>query len=100
MKSPWTKTMKFKTTKHIHQYHVGKLGKHKIWKCKLPGCNHYLMHEFMPNKICLCNVCGNPFVISKRHLRNNHPRCDSCVVHKVVPESAVEGIGKLLGDLE
>lgn len=72
--------------KHIHQYQADKLGKHKIWKCVLVGCTHYLMNQFMPNKLCLCNVCGNPFVIGKRHLRNEHPRCDSCVVHKVKPE--------------
>ena len=75
-----------KTTKHIHQYRSGKLGKQKIWKCKLIGCTHYLLHQFMENKLCICNKCGQPFIIAKRHLRNEHPRCDNCVVHKVKPE--------------
>lgn len=84
--------------KHIHQYHSGRLGKHKIWKCKLPGCTHYLMNSFMPNKLCLCNVCGDPFLITKRSLRNEHPRCDKCVRHKAVNPETVAAIGKLLGD--
>lgn len=66
--------------KHIHQYK--KIKKSKIFKCRLPGCSHYLTYDMVENAVSLCNRCDQPFIMSKKAMKLTNPHCEDCTVKK------------------
>lgn len=66
--------------KHIHKYRRTTLGRSTIYKCVLPGCTHFIQRALVDGKISLCWRCPNPFVITKKTLKNcpAKPHCEDC----------------------
>lgn len=66
--------------KHIHKYRRAKLGKSVIYKCAISGCTHYILKDLIEGRISVCWRCPNPFVITKKTLKNcpAMPHCDNC----------------------
>jgi len=86
-----------KKEEHIHKYRKDVLGKdYEIYRCVLPGCNHYISSQLIRGKFSICWRCGEPFVIKIKHAK---PHCDDCVAKKkpIVTESFVL---KILGGSE
>lgn len=67
-----------KTKTHVH-----KLTKHKydtgveVYFCTL-NCNFKIEVPFALGKEVLCNICNEPFTLSKRDLRSKEPHCRNC----------------------
>lgn len=49
-----------------------------IFKCVLPGCQHYLNDRFIIGKISLCWRCNQPFLIDKQLKELKKPHCHDC----------------------
>ena len=67
--------------KHIHKYRRMTQGSrgHRIYKCQVPGCTHYIDVKLAEGRISLCNRCNEPFVIDKRSMKQAKPHCNDCV---------------------
>lgn len=71
------------------QKHTHKLRRHKyksgefVFFCILPDCHFKISSAFALGKRCLCNLCGNEFIITEYTLRLVKPHCDACSKQKV-----------------
>lgn len=63
--------------------HIHKLTKHKydtgveVYFCTL-NCPFKIEVPFALGKVTICNICGEPFSLSKRDLRLKEPHCHNC----------------------
>lgn len=81
-----------KTPNHLHRYkkvNLGQNGKeYLVYRCMKPACNHYLPVHLTEGKLCECNRCGSPMVISKFTLQGSssraltRPHCVDCTKSK------------------
>lgn len=82
-----------KSANHIHRYKKIDLSRDKnkpylVYQCIKPNCSHYLPIAQSLNKVCECNVCFNPMIISQVTLTRSgggpmaKPRCDECIKRK------------------
>lgn len=77
---------------HIHRYrriNIGRDGKeYWVMQCALPKCTHYqpmvtkLSCPSLVDKECICNRCGNPFILDRRAIRMEKPCCIGCAKRK------------------
>jgi|GEM_PF-3609558 len=92
-------------TEHIHRYKKVDLSRDKdkpypVYKCVKPVCSHYMPMDLAEGKLCECNKCGEPMVISKITLRGNggkpmtRPHCLQCIKRKKVEN--VDAINEFL----
>ena len=80
---------------HLHKYKRIDLGnKFMVYKCTRPGCNHYVPVKLSEGKLCECNRCNNPMVISKVTMDLARPHCIDCTKRK--KEIPVEAITDFL----
>lgn len=64
---------------HLHKYKRKKLGKdYLVYICIVPGCNHYIPVILAENKLCACNRCGKPMILTKKALTLAKPHCEEC----------------------
>jgi hypothetical protein len=78
-----------KVPNHLHKYKkldIGSNGKkYIVYRCMKPVCNHYIPIEFSEGKLCECNRCGEPMVITKATLVHSggkpmaKPHCTNCI---------------------
>lgn len=69
---------------HLHRYEriiIGNSG-YKVYKCTVPGCTHYVSMALAPGRICQCNRCGEPMVMTKYAMKLAKPHCDNCIEKK------------------
>ena len=77
---------------HLHKYKkvdIGSDGKEfLVYKCMKPACSHYIRLELVEGKLCECNRCGEPMIITKATLTHSsgkpmaRPHCGNCVKRK------------------
>jgi len=69
---------------HLHEYRKQKLGNkgYLIFKCTVPGCNHYVPLNLALGRLCKCNRCGEAMVIGQYAKRLARPHCDDCIKGK------------------
>lgn len=69
---------------HLHKYArkiIGNKG-YKVYKCTVPGCTHYVRMILASGRICQCNRCGEPMVMTKYAMTLAKPHCDDCIKKK------------------
>ena len=90
-----------KTRDHdIHQYIRVKWGAKEtiVYRCQKPGCNHYVLPEFLPGKLAECPVCHKPFEVNLEISRLRRPHCSECKLRvfskKQLAERVPESVAK------
>lgn len=68
---------------HFHEYLKTKIGKdYVVYKCRLPGCSHYISPILVVGRLAQCPICGNVYTITRVMVRNGHmmrlPHCNKC----------------------
>jgi hypothetical protein len=82
-----------KAPNHLHRYKKVNLSRkpgHEflVYKCTKPACPHYIRLELVEGKLCECNRCGDPMIITRETLIHSSgkpmakPHCNNCVVRK------------------
>jgi hypothetical protein len=81
-----------KVANHLHRYRKVDLGRNGnsflVYKCTKPACSHYVRMELAEGKLCECNRCGDPMIITKGVLRHSgnkpmaKPHCPKCIKRK------------------
>ena len=81
--------MASKVANHLHRYKKVNLsrngGEFLVYRCMKPACSHYVRLDFAEGKLCECNKCGEPMIITKAILRHSggkpmtKPHCGDCV---------------------
>jgi len=68
-----------KKEKHLHKLreHVHKSGT-RMYFCTLPSCYFKIEADLALGKESLCNVCGEPFILNIRQIKNKEPHCPDC----------------------
>lgn len=80
---------------HLHKYKRVDLGnKYLVFKCMVPSCSHYVPLKLAEGKLCECNRCGNPMVITKANVDLARPHCIDCTKRK--KEIPVEAVAEFL----
>lgn len=86
--------MSNKAANHLHLYKKVNLTRKKgkepylVYRCTKPLCPHYLPLDLAEGKMCECNVCGEPMVITRETLTHSsgnpmaRPRCTNCIKRK------------------
>jgi hypothetical protein len=91
---------------HLHRYkkvNLGQNGKdYFVYKCMKPVCSHYLPLNLAEGKMCECNRCGEPMIISKATLNGSSnrpmtkPHCVGCIKRRKVNTEEVDAIAAFL----
>ena len=99
--------MSNRVANHLHRYkkvNIGSTGKeYLVYRCMKPACSHYIRMELAEGKLCECNRCGEPMIITKDTLTHSNggkpmarPHCQGCV--KSRKQSDVAAIASFLAD--
>jgi hypothetical protein len=78
---------------HLHRYKkvdIARKGDKEflVYKCTKPICSHYIRMDLVEGKMCECNRCGEPMIITKETLTHSSgkpmskPHCGNCVKRK------------------
>ena len=91
---------------HLHRYKKVNLSRdgqpYIIYKCVKPTCSHYVPISLAEGKLCECNKCGEPMLITKHTLHGSSnrplqkPHCSNCVVRKKEKQEDVAAIAEFL----
>lgn len=82
-----------KVANHLHLYKKVNLSRKKdepffVYKCMKPACTHYIRIDLSEGKLCECNVCHEPMIITRETLTHSggrpmaKPRCTGCIKRK------------------
>ena len=85
--------MASKVANHLHRYKKQNLSatagkEYLVYKCVKPACSHYLPMNLAEGKLCECNRCGEPMIITKATLTHSgnkpmaKPHCQGCIKRK------------------
>ncbi len=83
--------MSKKVANHLHRYkkvNLRKEGEYIVYKCQKPACSHYVPVHLAEGKLCECNRCFEPMIITKLQLTGSSgkamakPHCSNCVERK------------------
>lgn len=83
----------------IHQYMRIKGKNSVMYRCMLPGCSHYIMGQFIVNKIALCPYCGENFLVTYDLARRKRVHCADCMKSKK-DKIKVEEVTNFLDELK
>jgi len=69
---------------HLHKYERRTLGNngYKIYHCSLPGCSHYINVKLALGKLCVCNRCSEPMIMTRNAITLAKPHHDECIRRK------------------
>jgi hypothetical protein len=92
--------------KHLHRYKKVDLSRngdkpYLVYKCIKPACSHYVPINLAEGKLCECNKCGEPMLITKATLIHSSnkpmakPHCADCIVRKNAKD--VAAIAEFIG---
>lgn len=86
---------------HVHKYKKVVLGKnYTVYKCVLPGCDHYISVALALGKIAECWRCGSPFTITADIIRKGRvvakPHCKPCTKSKKEKTEIIEKLLEML----
>jgi len=77
-----------KAANHIHRYKKVDIGSEKeylVYRCMKPACSHYIPIHLSEGKMCECNRCFEPMIITKATLSASgkkpmtRPHCGNCI---------------------
>lgn len=97
--------MPSKVANHLHRYQKKNLsveGEYFVYRCTKPACSHYISIRLAEGKLCECNRCGEPMVITKAVLNGSSgkpmakPHCPSCTESKKIRKEDVAAIDAFL----
>lgn len=98
--------MSKKLANHLHKYKKFDIGgankEYLIYRCMHPACSHYIPIAQSEGKLCECNRCGEPMIISKVTLNGSNggpmakPHCPDCTERKKVKNEDVAAIAAFL----
>lgn len=81
--------MASRVANHLHRYKKMDIGRNgnsfPVYKCVKPACSHYVRVDLAEGKICECNKCGEPMLLTKAVLTHSgkkpmtKPHCSSCI---------------------
>jgi hypothetical protein len=80
-----------KPANHLHKYkkvNLSETGEYLVYKCMKPACSHYVPIKLSEGKLCECNRCGEPMIITKSVLTHSNnkpmarPHCTGCIKRK------------------
>jgi hypothetical protein len=84
--------MPSRVANHLHKYKKVNIGsdgnEFLVYKCMKPACSHYIRIDLSEGKLCECNKCGEPMILSKEILTHSggkpmaKPHCPNCVRRK------------------
>lgn len=84
---------------HLHKYKRVKLSKKfTVYKCMKPACTHYVDVKLAEGKLCECNRCGSPMILTKSVADLARPHCIDCTKRK--KEIPVADIAEFLAKTE
>lgn len=86
-----------KVANHLHRYEKVNIGSEKkffVFKCMRPACSHYIPMKLAFNKLCECNRCKEPMIMTKEAMQLRKPHCANCVKRKASKD--VEAISQFL----
>lgn len=99
--------MPSKVANHIHRYKKVNIGSDHndffVYKCMKPACSHYIRIDLAEGKLCECNKCGEPMILSKAVLTHSggkpmtKPHCGDCVKRRKSKD--VEAIAEFLKEV-
>lgn len=99
--------MTSRVANHIHRYKKKDISSGKgyfVYKCMKPTCSHYVPIHLAENRLCECNRCHEPFLLSKELLYGSGgsnpllPHCGDCTKKRKVTN--VEATNAVLEFLE
>jgi hypothetical protein len=83
---------------HIHRYKRVDIGSFNktflVFRCTLPTCTHYVPLNMAEGKLCECNRCFKPMLITRAALYLALPHCAACTKRKDAKD--VEAISEFL----
>lgn len=96
-----------KPANHLHKYKKVDLSREKdspylVYKCTKPACSHYIPLHLSEGKLCECNRCAEPMIITKQVLTGSsgrpmtNPHCPNCIKRKKGTEADVAAISEFL----
>ena len=81
-----------KAANHLHRYKKVDIGRNgntfEVYKCMKPACTHYIRIDLAEGKLCECNRCGEPMIITRETLSKSSgrpmskPHCGNCIKRK------------------
>jgi hypothetical protein len=94
-----------KADNHLHKYRKVDLSndpdkEYIVYKCIKPTCSHYIPIHLAEGKLCECNRCGEPMLITRKTLHGSSnkpmgkPHCNNCIVRKDTKD--VEALAEFL----
>lgn len=95
---------------HLHRYRKVNLSRTKgkeylVYQCIKPACSHYIPLQLAIGKLCECNRCGSPMLITKVQLNSSgggpmaRPHCTDCIDRKgKLDDTAISAISDFLGE--
>lgn len=97
--------MSNKVANHLHRYkkvNIAGFGRppYYVYKCMKPACSHYIRLDLAEGKLCECNKCGEPMIVSRVVLTHSsgrpmtNPHCTNCIKRKRTTD--VEAINDFL----
>jgi hypothetical protein len=97
---------KQKVANHLHKYKKVDLARdgepYLVYKCMKPACSHYVPLHLAEGKLCECNRCGEPMIITKATLHGSSnkpmakPHCPNCIERKKEKLEDVAAISEFL----
>lgn len=77
-----------KKNEHTHQYQRVELGKKGfiVYKCRKPGCTHYIQEGLAVDRMTECCDCHEVFTITQDHINKKRIRlrCRNCIDARVL----------------
>lgn len=71
---------------HLHKYKKVNIGRNGndflVFKCQRPACQHYIRVDLAEGKLCECNRCAEPMILTKAAMVLTKPHCTNCVKRK------------------
>lgn len=84
---------------HLHKYKRKDLGKgYMVYMCTEPSCTHYIRVDLAEGKLCKCNRCGEPMIMSKKAMQLAKPHCDDCTKPRV-DRADINALNEILGNI-
>lgn len=83
---------------HLHKYQRTDIGSkdnpYLVFKCQMPACTHYIRKDLAEGKLCQCNRCNQPMILTKAAMLLAKPHCLDCTKKNNQP--AVDAIAEFI----
>ena len=92
---------KSKVPNHLHRYKRVNLSRKFgdefwVYKCTKPLCSHYIRVELSEGKMCECNICSEPMIMTRIAMTLAKPHCVNCTKRKSTSNEEIDAIAEFL----